>query len=127
MNRRLVVVFVCALVAAACIGYLAYRALRTRPSASPGPPMADIVVARHTLGTGTLIGTADVRTAKWVGPVPKGAVISIDAVLNRGVITPIYDGEPVFVSRLAAAGSGAGLAALIVPGMRAFAVRVDDV
>jgi pilus assembly protein CpaB len=39
----------------------------------------------------------------------------------------LYQGEPILDKRLAAAGSGGGLAATIKPGMRACAVRVDEV
>jgi pilus assembly protein CpaB len=39
----------------------------------------------------------------------------------------MYQGEPVFESRLAPAGSGGGLAATIPDGMRACAVKVDQV
>jgi pilus assembly protein CpaB len=39
----------------------------------------------------------------------------------------IYEGEPVLENRLAPKGAGAGLAATIPAGMRAFAVRVNEV
>jgi len=42
-------------------------------------------------------------------------------------VAAIYEGEPVSESRLAARGAGAGMAATIPPGMRAVAVRVNDV
>jgi pilus assembly protein CpaB len=47
--------------------------------------------------------------------------------LNHGVVSPIYEGEAVLAERLATAGSGAGLAALIPAGMRACAIKVDEV
>ncbi len=127
MNRKLFVVFVCALVVAACIGYLAYRALGARGRPTATAPMADIVVAARNLGAGALIAAPDVKMAKWFGAVPKGVLTRSDGALNRGVVSPIYEGEPILSNRLAAAGSGAGLAALISPGMRAFAVKVDEV
>ena len=40
--------------------------------------------------------------------------------------TPLAKGEPVAESRLAAKGSGAGIAARIPSGMRAVAVHVDE-
>jgi pilus assembly protein CpaB len=43
------------------------------------------------------------------------------------VIADLYRGEPILDSRLAAIGSGGGLAAAIPLGMRACAVRVDEV
>lgn len=127
MNRRLLVVFVCSLLAACCIGYLVYRALGAHARPERALPMADIVVATRNLGAGDRIGAPDLRMAKWLGSAPKGVVSRMDAAVNRGVVMPIYEGEPIFANRLAAAGSGAGLAALIPPGMRAFAVKVDEV
>ena len=127
MNRRLLVVFVCALVAAVCIGYLAYRALGVRARPAAATSMADIVVATQNLGAGALVGAQDLKMAKWLGTAPKGVLVRMDAAINRGVVSPIYEGEPILANRLAETGSGAGLAALIPPGMRAFAVKVDDV
>jgi pilus assembly protein CpaB len=43
------------------------------------------------------------------------------------VISDIYEGEPILENRLAAVGAGGGLAATIRPGMRACAIRVDEV
>jgi pilus assembly protein CpaB len=43
------------------------------------------------------------------------------------VLADIYQGEPILESRLAAVGSGGGLAATIPQGMRACAVKVDEV
>lgn len=47
--------------------------------------------------------------------------------MGRGVISDLYQGEPIMDNRLAAPGMGGGLAAAIPQGMRACAVRVDDV
>jgi pilus assembly protein CpaB len=43
------------------------------------------------------------------------------------VITPIFAKEPIIDSRLAPKGAGGGLAAMIPPGMRAVAIRVNEV
>jgi pilus assembly protein CpaB len=47
--------------------------------------------------------------------------------VGRGVISEIFQGEPILESRLAGIGSGGGLAPTIPQGMRACAVRVDEV
>jgi pilus assembly protein CpaB len=47
--------------------------------------------------------------------------------MGRGVIETIYKGEPIVDHRLAPKGAGAGLAATIPVGMRAVALRVNDV
>ena len=58
---------------------------------------------------------------------PKDAILKTDLAVGRGVVTPIYSGEPVIEKRLAPVGSGGGLAATIPAGMRACAVKVDEV
>jgi pilus assembly protein CpaB len=51
----------------------------------------------------------------------------MDQAVGRGVISEIFQGEPILESRLAGIGSGGGLAPTIPQGMRACAVRVDEV
>jgi pilus assembly protein CpaB len=48
-------------------------------------------------------------------------------VIGRGVVSTIYQNEPILNTRLAAKGAGAGLAATIPLGKRAVALRVDEV
>jgi pilus assembly protein CpaB len=126
MNRSILIVISCALVLSACASYLVYRAVAAR--SAPGAPVgtAEIVAARD-LAVGTLIRDADLKTAAWFPPLPPGAVRKRDALLNRGVVSAIYEGELVTEHRLAPQGSGGGLAATIPPGMRACAVKVNEV
>jgi len=58
---------------------------------------------------------------------PAGGFSRVEDVLDRPVVSLIEPDEPVLEARLAAKGSGMGLAPLIPPGMRALAVRVNDV
>jgi pilus assembly protein CpaB len=58
---------------------------------------------------------------------PNGGFSRIEDVLERSVISPIQPEEPIVEARIAARGSGGGLAPLIPPGLRAIAVRVNDV
>jgi pilus assembly protein CpaB len=87
----------------------------------------EVVVAARDLAVGTLIGKGDLTTAVRFGPPPPGGVLKRDAFLNRGVVSTIYEGELVTEHRLAPIGSGGGLAATIPPGMRACAVKVNEV
>jgi pilus assembly protein CpaB len=48
-------------------------------------------------------------------------------LVGRVATTPILKGEAILEAKLASSDAGAGLAALLPPGMRAVAVRVDDV
>jgi pilus assembly protein CpaB len=129
MNRRLSSILLIAFVIAAATSYLVYRLTQNqiRRAAQPVPSSIPIVVAARDLEIGTLIKETDLSRAEWVGTPPKGAVVNKDTALGRGVVSRIYQGEPILETRLATAGSGGGLAATIPPGMRACAVRVDEV
>jgi pilus assembly protein CpaB len=127
MNRRLSTILLLAFVVAAISSYLVYRVAGKQVHHTAQPATTRIVVPARDLQIGTIIRDADLTTGQWVGPLPKGLAVSKEAVTGRGVVSQLYQGEPILDSRLAAAGSGGGLAATIKPGMRACAVRVDDV
>jgi pilus assembly protein CpaB len=86
-----------------------------------------IVLATKDLEVGTLLKDEDVRVEDWPGAVPAGATARPQDVLGRGVTTTIYAREPIIESRLAPKGAGGGLAAMIPQGMRAVAIRVNEV
>lgn len=127
MNRRILIIVTCALILSVCASYLVYRAVASRVSSTKAAPTAQVVVAARDLVAGTVIHAADMKLGTWIGPLPKGALAASGGFLNRGVISPIYEGEPIMETRLAAKGSGGGLAGTIPPGMRACAVRVNEV
>src|SRR5690242_16077637 len=128
MNRRLISVLFFALVVAGGTSYLLYRLILVRVQ-SQGHTVATnkLVVAKHDLQVGTLVGDSDVEEASWGGPVPEDAVKTIADAAGRGVVATIYQGEPILVHRLASKGAGGGLAATIPVGMRAVALRVNEV
>lgn len=126
MNRRLSSILLLAFIVAAIASYLVYRVAGTQMH-GPQTATVPIVVAAHDLPIGTLIKDADLTVGKWVGDLPKGAMPNKEAAIDRGVVSQMYAGEPILDTRLATAGSGGGLAATIQQGMRACAVRVDDV
>jgi pilus assembly protein CpaB len=127
MNRRLFTVLVTAFVVAALCSYFVYRVVGARLLASAQHRTTSIVVARSNVRLGSVLKDTDLTTAPWVGAPPPGAVLKVQDAVGRGVISDIYEGEPVLDNRLAAPGSGGGLAATIKPGMRACAVKVNDV
>jgi pilus assembly protein CpaB len=128
MNRRLLIILLCAFLVAAGASYLVYRVAGNQiRAAGAQKPTSKIVVAARDLQIGTLIHESDLRMSDWTGALPKGAMIKADTAVNRGVISTLYEGEPIIESRLAPTGSGAGLAATIQQGMRACAVKVDEV
>jgi len=126
MNRRLSTVLSLAFVIAAVASFLVYRVAGKQMQPSQ-PVTTQILVASHDLELGSVIKEADISTAEWVGPLPKTALTKKETTIGRGVVSQLYQGEPIIESRLAAVGAGGGLAATIPPGMRACAVRVNEV
>lgn len=130
MNRRLVSVLFFALIVASVTSFLVYRLILVRvQSQSQGKTVATskLLVAKHDLQVGTLIRDADVEEVSWGAPIPDDAVKGRADVVGRGVIATIFQSEPVLGRRLASVGAGAGLAATIPMGMRAVALRVNEV
>jgi pilus assembly protein CpaB len=125
MNRRLATVLFSAFVVAALCSYLVYRVLGRRLGAVQ--PSTRLIVATSDIKLGSLLRDVDLTTGDFVGPLPKGAILKKQDAIGRGVISNLYQGEPILDSRLAAPGSGGGLAATIRQGMRACAVKVDEV
>lgn len=127
MNRRLVAILLAAFVIASVCTYLIWRLLGTRVAAQHQPSATRVVAAAADIKLGTVLTPANLTTIEISGPLPKGVILKPEIALNRGVIADLYQGEPILESRLAAPGSGGGLAATIPEGMRACAVRVDEV
>jgi pilus assembly protein CpaB len=127
MNKRLLSVLAFALVISAVATVVVYRMLSAKMTTAAAPSNGQVVVAVRDLPLGTLIKEADVKAVNWSGPIPKGASTSLAEVLDRGVLTAIYESEPITDTRLAPKGAGGGLAATIPVGMRAVAVKVNEV
>lgn len=88
----------------------------------------EVVVAVRDLEIGAQIEAADLRLDEWPSSkLPEGVFSGFDELIGRTPIDRILVGEPVLARRLADAGSGVGLSPKVPEGMRAMAVRVDDV
>lgn len=127
MNRRLLTILVCAFFVAAGCSLLVYKIVNSRVAVAKKSTTIRIVAAAGDIKLGTILTAANLTTVEVAGPLPKGAILKPADAIGRGVISDLYQGEPVIEERLAAKGSGGGLAATIQPGMRACAVKVDEV
>jgi pilus assembly protein CpaB len=130
MTKRFVGVLIFAFVVASGASLLLYRFLsssRPQSAATAAPPVAHLVVAAKDLEVGRVLKEEDIRLADWPGAIPAGSAVKVQDLVGRGVISPIYDKEPVLDTRLAPKGAGGGLASMIPPGMRAVAIHVNDV
>jgi pilus assembly protein CpaB len=127
MNKRFVGVLLFATIVATVASLLLYRLLINRPQPAKAASTTQIVLASRDIDVGTVLKEEDVKLSDWPGVVPAGASAKTQDVVGRGITTAIYAREPVIESRLAPRGAGGGLAAMIPPGMRAFAIRVNEV
>jgi pilus assembly protein CpaB len=126
MNKRVLTILLTAFVIAAACSYLVYRIVGNR-LLSVSQKATPIIVANQDVKLGSVLRDVDLGTAEISGALPKGAIQDRQQAIGRGVISNLYQGEPILESRLAAPGAGGGLASTIPPGMRACAVKVDDV
>jgi pilus assembly protein CpaB len=125
MNRRLLNVLIIAFIIAVGCSYLVYRVIRYR---LPGRSSTTAVVAAaKDIQVGSILQPTDLTTVRLAGTLPKGTILNPQDAIGRGVLSNIYMGEAIMDNRLAAPGSGGGLAATIPQGMRAAAVKVNDV
>ncbi len=127
MNRRLATILFIALVIAGGCTWLVYRMFNVRMAASRPVQTTKVVAAAKDIPLGAVVTAADLTTMNVVGAAPKGAIAKPEDAVGRGVMTQIYQGEPILENHLASAGSGGGLAPTIPAGMRACAVKVDEV
>ena len=126
MNRRLTAILLTAFVVAIACSYLVFRIVGNRLGA-PRHQVTRVVAAARDIKLGSVLSSADLTTIEIAGTLPQGAILKTADAIGRGVLSDLYLGEPILNSRLAAPGSGGGLAATIPDGMRACAVKVDDV
>ena len=127
MNRRLLTILLISFLIAGGCALLVYRVVGNRVVAARPVVTTQVVAAAADMKLGTILTPANLTTVEFKGAIPKDAILKTDDALGRGVISDLYQGEPILNSRLAPKGSGGGLAATIPPGMRACAIKVDQV
>ena len=82
----------------------------------------------HALQAGEVLKAEDIELVTWPGSDPLEEAFSQTAgVTGREVLFPLAKGQPILDSDLSAAGAGTGLASKIPDGMRAIALRSDEV
>jgi pilus assembly protein CpaB len=124
MNRkRLLFIASFALLSGAAVSGWVYQ--RLLAMATPLRPTVDVVVAANDIDAGAKIGDRDIKIVKYVpDDLPADFFRSKAPVVGHGAVLPIHKGEFVLPDKLS---EGQGLTALIAMGMRAEAVRVNDV
>jgi pilus assembly protein CpaB len=126
-DRRFLLVLAASLAWALLVAAAFYRVAGGGGRARAGS-QKQVVVSAKILPAGATIDRASVKLRSVPENLfPAGGFARVEDVLDRPVINPIQPDEPVVEARIAARGSGMGLAPLIPPGMRAISVRVNDV
>lgn len=86
------------------------------------------VVPAKALQANQIVTADDVTMADWPSNDPvAGAFTKTQDVMGRALLYPVDKGQPLTEMVLSAPGAGIGLAAHIPDGMRAIALRSDDV
>ena len=126
-SLRAVLFFLVGAVAAISAAVLFKRYLDVRTAAAR-VPTAKVVVAAKDLAQASTLRAEDLTLVDWpVAAMPEGAVANPDELAGRVVVSVVVKGEPILKSKVASSEAGSGLAAILPEGMRAMAVRVDDV
>jgi pilus assembly protein CpaB len=128
MDRRLLTVLGMSVVLALVVAAIFYQVSSHAQAKAPAVVTRDVVVATETLPLGVAIKPNNVKIVKIPGEMfPKTGFAKVDDVLDRSVVSPIMADEALLEGRLAPRGSGMGLAPVIPTGMRALAVRVNEI
>lgn len=99
-------------------------------AAQAAAPRTMVVVAARPIGVGERVDTLDLRLQPWPAEaVPPGAYKTVaEAVQGQRIaLGPIAANEPILKNRISGPGARPSLSGVIQPGMRAAAIRVDDV
>src|SRR5215470_18026514 len=105
--------------------YLVARRLQPAPS---GPSVISIVAAAKDLGPGVPLTAQDLTMIAWPENVAlPGSLRKPEDAVGRPLMVSVAAKQPLLLRDLAASGSGFGLAGKIPEGMRATAVRSNEI
>jgi pilus assembly protein CpaB len=125
--KRLLVALTLALFVSGLCTWLVSRKLIARPAMQKLPD-AQYAAPSRALQAGEVIKTGDIELVAWPGSDPiDGASTRPTDLLGREVLFPLGKGQPILDRDLSAPGSGTGLASKIPDGMRAVALRSDEI
>ena len=129
MDRRFLTVLAMSIVLALVVSAVFYQvSMRGARPKTKQTQFRDLVMAAQPLPVGTMVRREELKVTKIpLELFPRGGFSKVEEVIDRPVVSNVLLDEPVLEGRLAARGSGLGLAPIIPSGMRAVSVRVNDV
>jgi pilus assembly protein CpaB len=126
-SKRILMALTLALFVSGLCTWLVSRKLTATPIVKKQPD-AMYAAPSHELQAGEVLKAEDIELVAWPGSEPiEGAFSQTAGVTGREVLFPLAKGQPILDSELSAAGAGTGLASKIPNGMRAIALRSDEV
>jgi pilus assembly protein CpaB len=126
-SKRILISLVLALVVSVMCTWLVSRKLTVPPTVKKQPD-ARYATPSRALHAGEILKSNDIELVAWPSSDPLDGAFSQPAeVIGREVLFPLAKGQPILDRDLSAAGSGTGLASKIPDGMRAIALRSDEV
>ena len=121
----MITAFLVAAIIAGGITFLFYRRLSSNAQQRK---VTEIVVAATDLPVGVTLSQKDVTLLDWYSEaLPSGAYTKTDAVVGHPLLYPLAAKEPILQRDLGVEGAGIGLAGKIPEGMRATAVRSNEI
>ncbi len=125
-TRRITTSFVIALTISGVCTWALGRKVHT--SNVNSLPDVRYVTAKTPIQAGVVLKPEDLVMISWPGAHPiSGSFTKIEDVAGRSTLYPLDNNQPITDRFLAAVGSGTGLAGKIPAGMRAIALRSDEV
>lgn len=127
LNRRLTSALLIALLISGVFTFWLSQKF-TKTHAAPPPPRSQYVTAAVNLEAGQMIRAENLHMVDWPATMPlQGAYTNTQALVGRVVLYPLAAGEPILERQLSTPGSGNGITVKIPDGMRAIALRTDEV
>lgn len=127
MVRRFIVAILVALVLSGGVLFVIVRKMAKSQAPAVLAPI-QYVAAAHTVNPGDILKREDLTMINWPRNNPlAGSFGKPDDLVGRVVLYPLTAGQPVLDQELAAAGAGMGLSGRVPEGMRAIALKSDEI
>jgi len=125
--RRIFVALTLAFLVSGASTWLVARRI-SRPAEPQLRPDARYAAPSRALGAGEVLKADNIEMVAWPSSDPlEGTFTQTSDLIGREILFPLSKGQPILDRDLSAPGSGTGLAGKIPDGMRAVALRSDEV
>lgn len=125
--RRVLIALALALLVSGACSWLVARKL-TAQATSANPAEVRFAAPSRAMQAGEVLNYGNTELVAWPGSIPIDGAFSRTAdVFGREILFPLAKGQPILDRDLTLSGMGTGLASRIPDGMRAVALRSDEV